>query len=265
MQVSATSFVSTMPLGNLEAVPARSKLCSLFTDPFSFSRHCGGKTGKKKGLYFPTSKANLQGCTPTLYRHLISCEKVPKDVISALERAKCTHKMQAVSKQGKAQKVFFSRLWERIHDAALAECPCARPLVDKIHAIVEQSDAGSQHISLGENGSVAEGDVDFHIALDLLNRPPTPNSSLAFLEEAPDVDIAPTSVTQPAVVRPVVTKISSIGERYQSNGLFVVLEYGLRSYSGDTPELTRKFSREAEILLIRGMLKYGKQKCWKKM
>ena len=108
---------------------------------------------------------------------------------------------------------------------------------------------------------------------------------------APGVGVAPTPRTQPPVLRP---ETGSGGGRYSVDtrasdtarwssdvlkGIDIARTPGTRLVQlhpfetttarspkkARSPELTRKFSRDAEILLIRGMLKHGKKKSWKKM
>jgi hypothetical protein len=79
------------------------------------------------------------------------------------------------------------------------------------------------------------------------------------------IDLTPTPATQPKVTHPVSTNTCSSGERYRSIGFDAVPDFISGNYFEKRTELTRKFSREAEILLIRGMLKHGKTKSWKKM
>ena len=108
---------------------------------------------------------------------------------------------------------------------------------------------------------------------------------------APGGGVAPTPRMQPPVLRPetgsgggqysVETRASDAA-RWSSDilkGIDIGLTPGTRPLQlhlsesktarspkkARSPKLTRKFSRDAEILLIRGMLKHGKKKSWKKM
>ena len=126
-----------------------------------------------------------------------------------------------------------------------------------------------------------EIDEDFEIALELLRRAQTPDNMERFCDEPPDdIDITPAPIT--GLLTPIPVRVSSSGECYH-NGTFVVSGYddvqspnkGKRSKKGDSGtkkkkptseehgNMTRKFTRNDEILLIRGIITHGKK--WKKI
>eukprot|EP00984_Skeletonema_dohrnii_P035103 scaffold34616_cov159-Skeletonema_dohrnii-CCMP3373.AAC.8 len=127
---------------------------------------------------------------------------------------------------------------------------------------------------------------DFELVLDLLRQPETPpeNHPANFLQ-SPDMAFAmtPIAVTGPGVLSPIPTRVNEFGEQYV-NGEFVISprydatnfcqekqeeEEQEQQFSSPKPNdagRTRKFTRNDEILLVRGILKHGKSswiKIWK--
>ena len=98
--------------------------------------HCGGN---ERGSYFPTTMRNLNGSTPTLHAHVVSCRHVPSTVLRALKTAKIRHKQQVMTKPSGGITVFFTKLWERIHSESFngAGGSDLQIVVDKLNSIVE--------------------------------------------------------------------------------------------------------------------------------
>lgn len=135
------------------------------------------------------------------------------------------------------------------------------------------------------NASSVNHDVfteeDFEQALELLRRPPTPNSKID-LSNPPEVNISPAPVH--SIRAPTAIRLSESGEYYLQDGEFIVPNHyncplqqeatctenkvstpkkkspTKKSLSGDDSK-TRKFTREDEVLLVRGMIVHGKK--WK--
>ena len=141
---------------------------------------------------------------------------------------------------------------------------------------------------------------DFEIVLDLLLQPETPdNDPSRSLRHTPRTAFAMTPaavVPGPGLLSPIPTRVNEFGERYH-NGEFVISstydasnfckedggteeeekyetnqgyeddgkqEYITTPRSSNNVNKTRKFTRNDEILLIRGILKHGKSQ-WKKI
>jgi hypothetical protein len=114
---------------------------------------------------------------------------------------------------------------------------------------------------------------DFELALDLLRKPETPDNNHYL--QCPDMAFAMTPTTVSGILSPIPTRVNSFGERYH-NGKFVISsKYDATNFCEETEEeassptpnedgKTRKFTRSDEVLLIRGILKYGKSS-WKKI
>ena len=76
-------------------------------------KHCQGRAGF--GRYFPTSVAalSLANSDRNVYNHLLKCRRCPEKIktdLTALQKSQS----QAKNRRG-LRKLFFARLWKRIH------------------------------------------------------------------------------------------------------------------------------------------------------
>lgn len=261
--------------------------------------HCGGN---QRGSCFPSSVKNLGGCTPTLHSHFTTCSKTPASVARALKAAKSKHKTQAKSKAPGATGIFFSKLWKRMHDESFngTNGPELQVVVDKLNAIVEnhqqKSKATGKRTSQPKRTSQQRQDVgaapsdatnnsitnvvsyeedayqpldyrqpapvltaslvvtedDFEIALQLLRM--TPDNDTSVFDNAPDVHIDPVPVLVANTHQQQYSSRTKQRKRGRPKTIKQELEVGK----------TRRFTREAEILLMKGMLKHG-TRSWKRI
>lgn len=86
-----------------------------------------------------------------------------------------------------------------------------------------------------------------------MRRPATPDNSARLCHEvAPLINVTPTPINQVIGSGGVVS-----GEQYEKKAK--------KSRQSDEEGKTRKFTREDELLLIRGMMKHGVKSCWKRI
>lgn len=122
---------------------------------------------------------------------------------------------------------------------------------------------------------------DWEMALELLRRPPSPNSEIDLTNPPEAMNVSPNSI-QNEVQFPLAVRVSDSGEMYH-NGEFIISErYNMSlpntistpqkmslnvnpmtspNANQDDISTTRKFTRSDEINLIRGIMMYGKK--WK--
>ncbi|KAL7544563.1 hypothetical protein ACHAWF_007940 [Thalassiosira exigua] len=231
-------------------------------------KHCGGN---ERGNYFPSSKETLTACTATLHKHLLSCTHTPARVKQALVVSKSRHKAQVMPKPAGSQSDFFCKLWDRIHDASFSGTDGGSQLQERLKRILRTSplvkesvisvpnvvsyDEHTDHQALGQNSLSPH---DWGVCLDLLRRPPTPDSPY-ILGEPPRIDIEPLPVN---IRSATATTISPKGESHKKVNVKVSSKRK-RSTRSDGDGRTRKFTRKDELLLVRGIMRYGQK--WKQM
>lgn len=95
------------------------KICSIGY-PGIQCKHCGGKAGF--GRYFPLSQSALTSANSdrNIFNHLTKCRKCPSHIRDTLTQLMTKHGSTAKNKRG-ARKVFFERIWHRMHDVPRTE------------------------------------------------------------------------------------------------------------------------------------------------
>jgi hypothetical protein len=209
-------------------------------------RHCGGK---EKGSYFPSSSKNLQACPPTLHAHLLKCPCCPETVKRSLKQCKTKHKQDILSKTPGSLTEFYKKFWQRIqnldpsfdgeaHTQAILdrlghiEKLCTPPTNDRavddtaatndtavddnrndlIPTIVSYEELENDTI-ISQALSIAVSEPtesDWELALELLRRPPTPNSQINLENPSGVISITPNRVQN--VYVPIAARISDSGE-----------------------------------------------------
>lgn len=266
-------------------------------------RHCGGRP---KGSYFPTSSKNLQATPPTMSTHLLKCTSCPDIIKRSLKLAKSKHKQDMIKMKSGAITSWYSEFWKRIQDPEFngeAHTKAIRERLNQIEKICApspstngteiqpfentadeqllphivsyeelESDPLLHPLSLPLATDSEPTDSDWEMTLELLRRPPTPNSQIN-LQYPPEAMFNPNPVYTRA---PIPVRISESGELYH-NGEFVIEDYSLpppfepkleakhtqkkKKIKEEQVGETRKFTRSDEVNLVKGILKHGQK--WK--
>lgn len=83
-------------------------------------RHCSGKAGL--GRYFPSSFENLiSNSDRNIFNHMLKCRRCPEDTKAALRAFHKCHIVEGSKNKRGSRKVFFSRIWYRMHHCEQAK------------------------------------------------------------------------------------------------------------------------------------------------
>lgn len=152
------------------------------------------------------------------------------------------------------------------YDVMENECFVPLALSDDIESVLGTNGTGNFDLGVVTT-------EDFELALQVLRRPSTPNSQINLIKDPPQFDITPEPVQKIRV--PIAVQISDVGLCFADG--FNLIQDGVPKQKQEHAPInkspimtrhadenkTRKFTRNDEVRLVRGMLVHGKK--WKQI